>query len=341
MLVSVRLCSIILFTLFFSNIIISQQISIRDSIFLLDHEPFDMWGVRLASASQSESNTSRLVEALDEYNKVGINTISVYLQGSSGGYSDPFRRKGKSIDKDHWQRLVQIIEACADRRMVVIVGIFYQRTLRDDGLRQLQTAREIVRAASLVVRKLKPYQNVILNIANEQNSRLYQGFTAFSFNDPEQILSLCAVAKRIDPDRIVGAGGYNDNLNVIIGKSPLTDVLLFDTFSGDIEKGQDSGWHYDYFRKQGVGVKPLVNVEIFGGWTRKFTPQGVYTEEGKAIHWAEIKAAKARPGLSVHFHSNPWFQGQAQDWNNQFNLGGQGTPEDPGVRWFFDRIGSK
>jgi fructose-1-phosphate kinase PfkB-like protein len=64
------------------------------------------------------------------YKAVGINTISVFLQGSSGGFSDPFLENGKSIDPAHWQRMVQIIEACQQRDMVVVVGIFYQRAVR-------------------------------------------------------------------------------------------------------------------------------------------------------------------------------------------------------------------
>ena len=97
--------------------------------------------------------------------------------------------------------------------------------------------------------------------------------------------------------------------------------------------------HYDYFLKQGVLDKPIVNVELFGGWTRKFMPQGVYSDEGKEVHYKEIEAAKKRPGLYIHLHSNPWFQGMAQDLPNRFELGGDGTIVNPGVRLYFDSIG--
>jgi hypothetical protein len=190
----------------------------------------------------------------------------------------------------------------------------------------------------LVTEKLKPFRNVIINIANEQNSSHYQPYKAFAFNKPENIISLCKEVKNSDPDRIVGGGGYHDSMNVVIGKSNYVDVLLFDTYSVDIDNGYHSGWHYDYFKAAGVPEKPIVNVEIFGGWTRKFTPQGVYAQDGKEIHFIEIEEAKKRPGLYVHFHSNPWFQGVAQEWNNRFNLGGEGTSGDPGVRWYFEKI---
>ena len=124
----------------------------------------------------------------------------------------------------------------------------------------------------------------------------------------------------------------------MIGKSSDADVLLFDTYSADIEKGEHSGWKYDYFRSQGVPDKPMVNVEIFGGWTAKFIPPGVYTDEGKQLHLKEIIEAKKRTGLSVHFHSNPWFQGPSIGEQARFNLGGMGTADDPGVRWWVVEI---
>lgn len=331
---------VLLFLLSFSGLSIDAQVlSIEGHSFYLDKKPFDMWGVRVASASQRKDYTNSLIANLDNYKLAGINSISVFLQGSSGGYSDPFKNGGREIQRDHWKRLKRIIRACAKRDMVVIVGIFYQRAVKNPTISNLETEREIRNAVQTVAKKLKPYRNVIINIANEQNSAHYQEFKAFDFNNPENIISLCEEVRRVDPTRIVGGGGYHDEWNVIIGTSESVDVLLFDTFSKDVENGHHSGWHYDYFLEQGVPDKPMVNVELFGGWTRQFMPQGVYTSEGKDIHYAEIDAAKMRPGLYVHLHSNPWFQARAQDLPNRFDLGGNGTSENPGVRWYFDRIG--
>lgn len=314
----------------------AQELKVKGQFFTLDDEPFDMWGVRVASATQKNKYAKSLIKNLDDYKSEGINTLSVYLQGSSGGYSDPFYDGGKKIKKGHLKRLTNIIEACAQREMVVVAGIFYQRTIRNES--NLKTEAEIREAVRTITKELQPYKNIIINIANEQNSGYYKGFQAFDFNDPQNIISLCKEVRQTDPDRIVGAGGYHDNSNVVIGKSEYVDVLLFDTFSGDIEKGHHSGWHYNYFKENGVPEKPIVNVEIFGGWTKKFLPQGVYTEEGKEIHLKEIEAAKKQPGLFVHFHSNPWFQAADQDMKNRYDLGGTGTPDDPGVRWYFQKI---
>ena len=222
--------------------------------------------------------------------------------------------------------------------MVVVAGIFYQRTVKNPQISNLENETEIRNAVKTFTKALEYYPNIIINIANEQNSGHYKAFQAFDFNDPHNIINLCKVVKETDPDRLVGGGGYHDSLNVVIGKSEYVDVLLFDTFHGDIQNGHHSGWHYDYFKAQGVPEKPIVNVELFGGWTKKFLPQGVYPSEGKEIHLREIRAAKERPGLSVHFHSNPWFQAVDQDMENRYYLGGMGTPDEPGVRWYFKEI---
>jgi hypothetical protein len=314
----------------------AQVLEVDGEAFLLDKKPFDMWGVRVASASQNEAYTRDLISSLDDYKASGINTISVFLQGSSGGFCDPFGSGGSTIDPAHLGRMFRIADECARRDMVVIVGIFYQRTMKDPEICNLKSGEDIRHAVRLITEKIKPYRNVIINIANEQNSGYYKSYKAFDFNDPENIIHLCREVKNTDPERIVGGGGYHDSLNVVIGKSKHVDVLLFDTFSEDIKNGHHSGWHYDFFKAAGVPAKPIVNVEIFGGWTQKFMPQGVYTPEGKAIHYLEIEAARKRAGLYVHFHSNPWFQGVAQGLENRYDLGGEGTPDDPGVRWYFD-----
>jgi hypothetical protein len=331
--------TVFIFFILFGNLAVSgQNLEIDDEFFLLDGKQFDMWGVRVASASQKEEYINSLIENLDDYKSLGINTLSVFVQGSSGGYSDPFGPDGKTIEPEHLDRIKRISEACAKRDMVVVVGIFYQRTVRDPEITDLESEVEIRNAVKTITKELTQYKNIIINIANEQNSGYYKEFEAFNFNDPKNIISLCELVKETDPDRIVGGGGYHDSSNVVIGKSEYVDVLLFDTFHGDIEDGHHSGWHYNYFKDEGVPDKPIVNVEIFGGWTKKFLPQGVYTKEGKEIHLTEVKAAKEQPGLYVHFHSNPWFQAVDQDMENRYDLGGMGTPDDPGVRWFFEEI---
>lgn len=314
-------------------------LSVKGNSFYMDNEPFDMWGIRVASASQSDALTDHLIAQLDDYKQYGVNTVDVFFQGSSGGFSDPFLHNGTEIEEGHLRRMKKILNACRERGMVVIVGIFYQRTMADyDGVRNINDARGVESAVKSVAKALRSYKNLILNIANEQNSAYYKKCDFFQFNDPARIIDLCKLAKSAAPRMFVGAGGYHDEHNVTIGRSPAVDVLLFDTYDRDAENDQHSLWHYDFFTRNGVKDKPIVNVEMFGGWTKKFMPPGVYDEEGKKKHLKDADEALATPGLYVHFHSNTWCQGPSIQKEARYDLGGMGTETEPGIRWWFDHI---
>lgn len=315
-----------------------KVLSIDGDVFLLGGKPFDMWGIRVASASQSDSLTDHLIAQLDDYNVHGVNTIDVFFQGSSGGFSDPFVDNGRAIRKDHLRRMKKIIRACERRGMVVIVGVFYQRTMADPRVRQIKDAEGVKNAVETAARVLRDHRNIILNIANEHNSSYYKRCEFFDFNDPQKIITLCRVARAVAPRLLVGAGGYHDESNIIIGKSPAVDVLLFDTYNRDVENGQHSLWHYELFTREGVTNKPIVNVEMFGGWTARFTPPGVYDDSGKSIHRKDVDEAVATPGLYVHFHSNAWCQGPSAGARVRYDLGGDGTPAHPGIRWWFEYV---
>jgi hypothetical protein len=291
--------------------------------FLLDGQPVDLWGIRVGSATMDDKLCQHLIDQLDEYRAHGVNAITVFYMGCSGGYCDPFTPDGRDIDGDHQQRMERIIRACAERQMIVIVGIFYQRA--ELKLQDEQALRQAVRT---VAGKLKPHRNVIINIANEQNSGRYEGL-ARTLNDPHTIVDMCRLVHEVDPQRLVGGGGYDHAKNESIGRSEHVDVLLFDTAGPE----PTSAELYRRFRTAGVKDKPIVNVETFGGWTRNF-PRGVFPPELRAVYRAEADAAAAEPGLSVFFHNNPWLQGDPM----RYDLGGEGTEDDPGIRWYFEYV---
>ncbi|MHC4301936.1 MAG: hypothetical protein ACYS7Y_32135, partial [Planctomycetota bacterium] len=265
---------------------------------------------------------------------------------SSGGFSDPFSPDGRSIDAGHLTRIRQIIKACDKRRMVAIIGIFYQRTMANyNNTRRLDSSSAVVEAVKTVTHALKDYDNIIINIANEQNSAKYDQMRngasrIYDFRDPQKIIDLCRVVRSEDPDRLVGGGGYDDDSNIVIGRSGDVDVLLFDSLGPD--RDYQSGAHYDHFLANGVLGKPMVNVEMFGGWTAKFTNTngegGYYPPSGQFAHHKEINDAAIRPGLSVFFHSNAWCQGPSAGQPVRYDLAGDGTDESPGIRWYFEYV---
>jgi hypothetical protein len=307
---------------------LGATLEIKGRTFTLDGKPFDMWGIRVAGASQSQAFTDQLIEQLDTYREHGVNTVSVYYMGCSAAYSDPFSPDGRSIDPDHQRRMEAILRACDQRGMVAIVGVFYQRS-DAPRLKDWEAART---AVETVATSLRPHRNAILNIANEQNSTRYQRMPWARVMNPDDVIELARVARAAAPRLIVGAGGYDHAKNESIGRAAEIDTLLFDT-----NGPQDSGQLFARFRDAGVN-KPMVNVETFGAWTAKFLPQGVFPDEARRAYLSEIAAAAQHEGLYLHFHNNPWCQPTPAQGRVRYDLGGSGTPDDPGIRWYFDAV---
>jgi hypothetical protein len=311
-------------------------LAIEGNQFLMDGQPFDMYGVRVAAASQSEELTTRLIDNLDEYKAHGVNTVTVFYMGCDSSNSDPFEPDGSGgvrLETDDAERMRRIIQAADARDMAVIVGIFYQRAPYTD----VNTNEKVVDAIDAVVDDLEPYDNIIINIANEQNSTAYDTLGApGNFRDPLKINDYITQVKTRDPNRLVGGGGYDNARNVVIGQHEHTDALLFDTSYG--VDSEYSGTKYDYYRQHNVPDKPMVDVEMLGGYTANLECQptaGVYTDACKQKHFTSTQDAISRPGLSVFFHSSKWIQGGGE---TRYHLGGQGTSSDPGMRWWFEYV---
>jgi hypothetical protein len=296
--------------------------------FFYDGRPFDMWGMRTASATKDEATTNHLLAQLDDYKAYHLNTVNPYYQGSSAAYYRAFSSDGRTIDAGHQARMERIIKACQERDMVVVVGIFYQRA---PGLESAEAYRNAVRA---VTRALKPYRNVVINIANEQNSGNYSDTAdIFDIRDPQRIIELCRIVHQEDPDRIVGGGGYDHAKNKIIGRSPDVDALLFDTSS----TSQRSGALYDEFVEAGVRNKPIVNIEPFGAAASTVGSKGVYSSSGKQNYYREADDVISRKGLYYLIFPGEWVQSNPI----RFDLGGNGTSSNPGIRWFFEYVREK
>lgn len=312
-----------------------HKLSIEGHQFLLNDMPFDMWGIRVASGTMDQNLTDHLIAQLDDYKAHGINSVAVYYQGCRGGSYDPFSADGTKIDDGHQNRMEQIIKACDQRGMVVIAGIFYQSLEYN-----LDSPQATHNATQLVSEKLKGYGNVIINTANEQNSSEYaRNARFFDFNDPQKIISLCRTVKKTDPDRIVGGGGYKQENNAVISLSPDVDVLLFDTaYSAEVKWDDIMETCYPWLRENGSKTKPMVNVESFGGWTKKF-PRGIFEDEIKQIYYVEVDEVVRQDGLYFFFHNNPWCQ--CQDDRMRYDLAGYGSPDDPGIRWYFEYVARK
>lgn len=132
---------------------------------------YDRFGKRFSP----EQNTDDLIAALPAWYEKGVRAITVGLQGGGPIYtyedwsvidSGCFSRDGKEMDPAYCDRLVRLLEACDHLGMLVIVSVLYQAQahLLQDGV----ALAEAVRTTCCFLADL-PFQNIILEIANEQD----------------------------------------------------------------------------------------------------------------------------------------------------------------------------
>jgi hypothetical protein len=293
---------------------------------LLDDVPVDLWGIRVASATMSDTLTDHLIAQLDDYKRYGVNSVTVFYQGSSGDQFDPFSADGTSIDAAHHARMLRIIEACAERDMVVFVGIFYHVAQP-----QLLDWQASVQAVRTVAQALTPYDNVVFNVANQHNVEAYAALPWSRVQTLDGLVELFQAAHEVDPTRIVGSGGYDTESNAAIGLSAQADVLLF--------SGGELAGHMARFRERGITDKPVVCVELYGSDTEQYSPAGVFSDDVKARYFADADTAVQDTALSAFFHATLWTQVSSPETGFlRYDLGGAGTAAEPGIRWYFEYV---
>jgi hypothetical protein len=116
-------------------------------------------------------NTDAFIARLDEYRAHGLLANDVNLQGGNPGFSgalnSAFNRDG-SLRQAWMDRAAQVIEAHAERNMVVVLGYFYfhqDQYLADENAVRLA----VVNATDWLIEN--NYRNVIIEIANEYNDQ--------------------------------------------------------------------------------------------------------------------------------------------------------------------------
>ena len=90
----------------------------------LDGEKFQVLGLRMSNALISDQKTQQLIDHMDEFASYGVNTVSVFFQGSRFGDVKGYRRDA-SLRPACALRMGRIIEAADRRGMVVLVGCLY------------------------------------------------------------------------------------------------------------------------------------------------------------------------------------------------------------------------
>jgi len=94
---------------------------------MLGGRPMLVTGLRLSNALISDEKTQELIDHLDGFASYGVNTFSVFFQGSRFGDIRGYRRDAPLVP-DYAARMGRAIEAVAERHMVVLVGVLYYGT---------------------------------------------------------------------------------------------------------------------------------------------------------------------------------------------------------------------
>lgn len=321
--------------------------------FLLDGEPFDMWGIRLANALENDQVSRAVVGQLDEYLKYGVNTFSVFLQGGSTGSANPFdadgsftrrtRREessgafrgrgdveGLALRNTHMDRLAVLVEEADRRGMVVNVGVFYQARIR-----QLAGEEAIRRATANVAKWLvqKGYRNVFMDLVNEYGHGGFSG-VGLCYGVSERYAAdggeaLLKIFKEAGPEIPAGISALGERAGVFAGM----DVAL-------IHQPFDPG----RVRRAAGRELPVVLNEWGHGavGAGRDDENGLYTEEDVA-KWASTVSAVRGGGGFVFYHA-AWKQHLTEAGGPHFELGPPGaqsrTPRggEPSDHWYFDLV---
>ena len=162
---------------------------------------------RFGKTFSAEENTNVLIRALPQWYKAGLRAFTVGMQGGGTCYTicseeinnNPFAPDGTFIDPGYLERLKKLIAAADQQGMLVIVSMFYMGQIH--RLQGNEAVMRVVKKVSNWLRDQK-FTNVIIEIANEHNAKLYQNYSTLF--DENGIVNLIKIARRESGGMAVG-----------------------------------------------------------------------------------------------------------------------------------------
>ena len=279
--------------------------SVRGSDTFLNDQKIQVIGLRCSNSLISDEITNDLINQLDVYKSFGINTVSVFLMGSRFGDVRGYKEDA-SLNPEYLKRMAKIIEACDERKMSVLVGCLYWGNSKGkwDSWKQ----QDAENAVANTVRWLSEnnFRNVMVDPDNEGMAQREMGF---------DILRMIAAGKKVDPGIMIGfnSRGY---------PPPNADLALH--FSEKVPGKpyiESEGTMTDYWGaySKEKGLYEYINV-------------GIYTE-GKKAEQLKNTEKLLKNGHGYMFAST-WLQNVPPNPHP----GGDGTPWDPGIKWWLEHI---
>ncbi|MGD8237845.1 MAG: hypothetical protein PVH68_04795, partial [Armatimonadota bacterium] len=211
----------------------------------LSGRPFLVVGLRVSNALVSDEKTQELIDNMDLFGTYGVNTFSVFFQGSRFGDVNGYDEDA-ALNPIHADRMGRIIEAADSRGMVVLVGCFYYGNSR--GKWKSWTQADADRAVADTVRWLKrnDYRNVFIDVNNEHMAK---------FDDSR----LIAAGKAVDDGYVIGASGRqtpaNADLSLHQGRADIPGKYYIES------EGTCSGYWGAHSKRE--GLYDYINIGVY------------------------------------------------------------------------------
>ena len=289
-----------------------------EKTYLNDHEIL-LKGIRLSNALISDKATDELINNLDTFASYGLNSFSVYFQGSRFGDVKGYQEDA-TLDPVYARRMSRIIEAADNKGFVVLVGCLYWSTSKAkwDSWTQREADLAVVNTVSWL--KRQNYRNIFVDVDNE---------------------GMALREKKFDNRQMVLAGKKIDST-----------YLIATNFKGDAPAEADIAIHYSN-RSNGkpyMETEGSTHVDPDGYW-------GSYSKQGEAfkngpdkyqyinigIHTEEMKKDQLEKTFEHLDHgegymlASTWLQCVAPEGPNH-SPGGYGSENDPGIRWWLEAV---
>lgn len=271
----------------------------------LNSEEFLSIGLRCSNALISDKTTNDLIKNLDVYKSYGVNTISVFFMGSRFGDVKGYNQDA-SLNPVYTKRMAKIIEACDKRKMVVLVGCLYWGGSK--GKWESWTQEEANLAVENTIKWLSEnnLRNVFVDPDNEGMAHRNKGF------DIEEMI---AAGKKVDSKIMIGFNSRG---------LPPTNADLALHFA-------DKPSYKHYIESEGTPP------EYWGEYSKEkdlygYINVGIYTE-GKKHKQLKATDKHLKNGMGYIFAST-WLQNVPPN----ANPGGDGTPANPGIKWWLEYI---
>ena len=285
----------------------------------LNGEEILLKGLRVSNALISDAAVKELIVHLDTFAYYGINSFSVYLQGSRFGDIKGYRKDG-SLNPVYAGRLKKLISAADQKGFVVLVGCLYWGNSKGKWEHWTQSEANLAIANTIAWLKEHDLRNVFVDVDNE----------GMALRD-----------KKFDNRELVLAGKEVDST-----------YFIATNFKGDPPAEADLTIHHSF---QAPG-KPYLETEgsapkTPGGYWGSYSKQGSQWQNGPdlyqyiniGVYSEEMKKAQIETSFSFldqgngYFMASTWLQCVPPEGPNH-RPGGYGSKDDPGIRWWLEAV---